>query len=53
MKHIFDLICATMGLAVLSLLLIWIAWKIKAEDDGPVFYRGGKVWASWEALSHF
>ena len=43
MKRIFDLICATMGIAVLSLLLIWIAWRIKSEDGGPVFYRGERM----------
>ena len=32
-----------MGIAVLSLLLIWIAWRIKSEDGGPVFYRGERV----------
>ena len=43
MKRIFDMLMATVGLAVLGPLLIWIAWKIKAEDGGPVFYRGVRV----------
>ena len=34
---------ATVGLAVLGPLLIWLAWKIKAEDGGPVFYRGVRM----------
>lgn len=42
-KRIFDIVMATAGLAVLSPVLIWIAWKIKAEDHGPVFYRGIRV----------
>jgi lipopolysaccharide/colanic/teichoic acid biosynthesis glycosyltransferase len=43
MKRIFDLAMATVGLAVLGPLLVWIAWKIRAEDGGPVFYRGVRV----------
>ena len=43
MKRIFDLAMATVGIAVLGPLLIWVAWKIKAEDGGSVFYRGVRV----------
>lgn len=43
MKRLFDVICATVGLILLSPILLWITWKIKAEDDGPVFYRGVRV----------
>jgi lipopolysaccharide/colanic/teichoic acid biosynthesis glycosyltransferase len=43
MKRIFDMVMATVGLAVLGPLLIWIALKIRAEDGGPVFYRGVRV----------
>lgn len=42
-KRIFDIIAATAGLTVLSPLLLWIAREIKAEDGGPVFYRGVRV----------
>jgi len=27
----------------LGLLLLWIAWRIRREDGGPVFYRGVRV----------
>lgn len=42
-KRIFDLLCSTIGLIALSPLLIWIAWRIKSEDGGPVFYCGERV----------
>jgi len=53
LKRVFDIICATAGLALLSPLLLWIAFRIKQEDDGPVFYRGCESGASREAFSHF
>ena len=30
-------------LGVLGSLLLWIAWRIKREDGGPVFYMGMRV----------
>jgi len=43
MKRIFDIVMATTGLAMLSPLLLWITWRIRQEDHGPVFYRGARV----------
>lgn len=43
MKRFFDVICSVIGLVILSPILIWIAWYIKHEDYGPVFYRGERV----------
>jgi lipopolysaccharide/colanic/teichoic acid biosynthesis glycosyltransferase len=43
MKRLFDILVAAIGLVFLSPLLIWVSWKIKAEDGGPVFYRGVRV----------
>ncbi|MDD5167614.1 MAG: sugar transferase [Syntrophales bacterium] len=43
MKRIVDLVCAGMGLTILSPVLIIIAFLIKKEDDGPIFYRGERV----------
>jgi len=43
MKRIFDIVMAATGLAMLSPLLLWITWRIKKEDHGPVFYRGERV----------
>jgi lipopolysaccharide/colanic/teichoic acid biosynthesis glycosyltransferase len=34
---------AAVGLAALSPLFVWIAWHIRYEDGGPVFYRGERV----------
>ena len=28
---------------MLSPLLLWISWRIKREDSGPIFYRGERV----------
>jgi lipopolysaccharide/colanic/teichoic acid biosynthesis glycosyltransferase len=43
LKRVFDVVCAAAGLVFLSPLLVWIAWRIKREDGGPVFYRGVRV----------
>lgn len=43
MKRLFDIVCSAMGLVVLSPLFLWVAWRIKKEDDGPVFYRGERT----------
>ena len=43
LKRAFDVVCAAAGLLFLSPLLLWIAWRIRREDRGPVFYRGERV----------
>jgi lipopolysaccharide/colanic/teichoic acid biosynthesis glycosyltransferase len=42
-KRIFDLICSTLGLIMLSPVLIGIAIKIKTGSDGPVFFKQIRV----------
>jgi lipopolysaccharide/colanic/teichoic acid biosynthesis glycosyltransferase len=42
-KRFFDIAAATLGLVFLSPFLLWIAWLIRREDGGPVFYRGERV----------
>lgn len=42
-KRIFDLICSTLGLILLSPVLIGIAIKIKNGSDGPVFFKQVRV----------
>jgi lipopolysaccharide/colanic/teichoic acid biosynthesis glycosyltransferase len=42
-KRFFDIIATIAGLMLLSPLLFLIAWRIKSEDGGPVFYRGVRV----------
>jgi lipopolysaccharide/colanic/teichoic acid biosynthesis glycosyltransferase len=38
-KRIFDLICSTLGLIILSPVLIIIAIRIKTGSDGPMFFK--------------
>jgi len=42
-KRFFDIVMAAEGLVMLCPVLIWIAWCIRREDGGPVFYRGERV----------
>lgn len=42
-KRIFDILFSGLGLLALSPVLLAIAWAIKREDGGPVFYRGERV----------
>ena len=42
-KRLFDLICSGIGLILLSPLLLLIAYRIRKEDVGPIFYRGERV----------
>lgn len=43
MKRVFDIFSSALGLVLLSPVLLWIAWRIRCEDGGPVFYRGERV----------
>jgi lipopolysaccharide/colanic/teichoic acid biosynthesis glycosyltransferase len=43
MKRVIDLLGSTLGLMFLSPALLWVAWRIRCEDGGPVFYRGERV----------
>jgi lipopolysaccharide/colanic/teichoic acid biosynthesis glycosyltransferase len=42
-KRIFDFVCSTLGLIVLSPVLIIIVIRIKTDSDGPVFFRQIRV----------
>ena len=42
-KRIFDFICSTLGLIVLSPIFIAITIKIKTGSDGPVFFKQIRV----------
>jgi lipopolysaccharide/colanic/teichoic acid biosynthesis glycosyltransferase len=42
-KRPFDLTVSILGLIIVSPILLVIAWLIKREDQGPVFYRGERV----------
>lgn len=43
MKRLFDLVLSFIGLIIFSPLLLTIAFLIKKEDGGPVFFRGVRV----------
>lgn len=43
MKRLFDLVLSSIGLLVVSPVLLVIAVLIKAGSPGPVFYRGVRV----------
>lgn len=42
-KRLFDIVCSACGILMLCPLFFWIAWRIKNEDNGPIFYRGERV----------
>jgi lipopolysaccharide/colanic/teichoic acid biosynthesis glycosyltransferase/RimJ/RimL family protein N-acetyltransferase len=42
-KRLFDLSVSVVGLIILFPALILLAWFVKREDHGPVFYRGERV----------
>lgn len=42
-KRSFDLVMATIGLILLSPIMLWISFLIKKEDHGPVFYKQVRV----------
>lgn len=52
-KRIVDTVGACMGLVILSPLLFLIAWLIKREDGGPIFYRGERVGLHGKLFSIF
>jgi len=43
LKRLFDILFSVLGLLLSSSLLLCIAFLIKREDSGPVFYRGLRV----------
>ncbi len=42
-KRFFDIMATIAGLILFSPLLFFIAWRIRSDDGGPVFYRGVRV----------
>lgn len=43
LKRLFDIVFSLVGLILLSPILLYIAFLIKKEDAGPIFYRGVRV----------
>lgn len=42
-KRLFDLVCASILCVVLAPLFLFIAYRIRAEDGGPVLYAQGRL----------
>ena len=42
-KRIFDICASFLGIVILSPVFLIVAYLIKHEDGGPVFYRGLRV----------
>ena len=42
-KRIFDLVCSTLGLIILSPVFIFISIRIKSGSDGPIFFKQIRV----------
>lgn len=42
-KRAFDIFASAFGLLLLSPLFLYLAWRIKQHDPGPVFYRGPRM----------
>ena len=49
MKRLLDFLGAAFGLIFLSPILLWLAWRIRQDMDGPILFRqnrpgkGGKL----------
>lgn len=43
LKRLFDIVFSIIGLILLSPIMLTLAFLIKREDAGPVFYRGVRV----------
>lgn len=58
-KRAFDIIASATGLILLSPVFLLLAYKIKHEDDGPVFYsqerigKNGKPFKMWKFRSMY
>jgi lipopolysaccharide/colanic/teichoic acid biosynthesis glycosyltransferase len=43
LKRLFDLMTSIIGLTILGPLLLFLSFRIRKEDGGPVFYRGARI----------
>jgi lipopolysaccharide/colanic/teichoic acid biosynthesis glycosyltransferase len=42
-KRLIDVLASSFGLLLLAPLFIFLAWRIKKDSPGPVFYRGPRL----------
>lgn len=52
-KRTFDIISSSLGLVLLSPVLLIVACLIKREDGGPVFYKGTRIGQSGTPFKMF
>jgi lipopolysaccharide/colanic/teichoic acid biosynthesis glycosyltransferase len=52
-KRLFDIVFSIIGLALSMPIFIFLAIRIKREDNGPVFYRGLRVGQNGKLLRMF
>lgn len=43
LKKVMDFVLASVGVVLISPLLLWIAWRVKRDSPGPVFYTQERV----------
>ncbi len=42
-KRLFDIVASSLGLLLLAPVFVYIAWMIKSDSPGPVFYWGPRM----------
>jgi lipopolysaccharide/colanic/teichoic acid biosynthesis glycosyltransferase len=52
-KRMVDLIGSTVGIVLLSPLMAYVAYRIKREDGGPVFFVQERVWLGGRMFRFF
>src|ERR1700726_1857423 len=53
LHRVFDVVCAVIGLVLLSPLFLLIAIAIKFDDGGPVFHRQNRVGKGFRSFRLF
>lgn len=53
LKRCFDCILATLGLIILTPLILYACFRIKREDGGPIFFRGERTGLNGEPFRIF
>ena len=51
-KRLLDILASALGLFLLSPFFAIVAWAIKRDSPGPVFYRGRRAGRGGREFSH-
>ncbi|MFC2053445.1 sugar transferase [Chloroflexota bacterium] len=43
LKRAFDILLSALGLTLASPMFLWVAWRIKRDSQGPVYFRGSRA----------